>query len=78
MVHTWLGDLIEGEARCNSQLELELTVEPKLNIAAAFERGGLNILLKTDDRHNETCVCTALPPLAVGWIGAKGIHYETL
>lgn len=78
VVHTWLCDLIEEVARCYPRLELELTVEPTPNIAAAFERGALDMLLTTDDRHDETCVCADLPPLAMGWFGPEGMRGETL
>ncbi|MEX3314424.1 LysR family transcriptional regulator [Sulfitobacter sp. PS-8MA] len=78
VVHTWLCDLIEEVARCYPRLELELTVEPTPNIAAAFERGGLDMLLTTDDRHDETCVCAELPPLAMGWFGPEGMRDEAL
>ena len=36
------------------------------------------MLLTTDDRHDETCVCADLPPLAMGWFGPKGMCDETL
>ncbi|HIF78043.1 MAG TPA: LysR family transcriptional regulator [Sulfitobacter sp.] len=78
VVHTWLCDLIEEVARCYPRLELELTVEPTPNIAAAFERGALDMLLTTDDRHDQTCVCADLPPLAMGWFGPEGMRDEKL
>lgn len=78
VVHTWLCDLIEEVARCYPRLELELTVEPTPNIATAFERGGLDMLLTTDDRHDETCICAELPSLAMGWFGPEGMRGETL
>lgn len=78
VVHTWLCDLIEEVARCYPRLELELTVEPTPNIAAAFERGALDMLLTTDERHDETCVCADLPPLAMGWFGPEGMRDESL
>ena len=78
VVNTWLCDLIEEVARCYPRLELELTVEPTPNIAAAFERGALDMLLTTDDRHDQTCVCADLPPLAMGWFGPEGMRDEKL
>ncbi|MBY6144775.1 LysR family transcriptional regulator [Mameliella alba] len=78
VVHTWLCDMIEEVARCYPRLELELTVEPTPNIAAAFERGALDMLLTTEDRHDETCVCEDLPPLAMAWYGPEGMRGETL
>lgn len=78
VVHTWLSDLIEEVARCYPRLELELTVEPTPNIAAAFERGALDMLVTTEDRYDETCVCAELPRLAMGWFGPAGMRGETL
>lgn len=78
VVHSWLCDLIEEVARCYPRLELELTVEPTPNIAAAFERGALDMLLTTDDRHDETCVCAELPALPMGWFGPEGMRHEEL
>lgn len=78
VVHTWLCDLIEEVARHYPRLELELTVEATPNIAAAFERGGLDMLLTTEDRHDDTCACAVLPPLAMGWFGPVGMRDEAL
>ncbi|MFW2589842.1 LysR family transcriptional regulator [Sagittula sp. SSi028] len=78
VVHTWLCDLIEEVARVYPRLELELTVEPTPNIAAAFERGTLDMLLTTEPRHDETCVCVDLPELPMGWFGPEGMRGEKL
>lgn len=78
VVHTWLCDLIEAVAQCYPRLEMELTIEPTPNIAAAFDRGTLDMLLTTDDRHNDTSTCVDLPPLAMGWFGPVGMRGETL
>lgn len=78
VVHTWLCDLIEEVARYYPRLELELTVEPTPNIATAFERGSLDMLLTTEDRHDEFCASTELPPLAMGWFGPEGMRGESL
>jgi DNA-binding transcriptional LysR family regulator len=78
VVHTWLCDLIEDVARCFPRLELELTVEPTPNIAAAFERGALDMLITTDDRLEETCACAELPSLEMGWFGPANMRNEVL
>jgi DNA-binding transcriptional LysR family regulator len=78
VVHTWLCDLIEEVARVYPRLELELTVEPTPNIAAAFDRGALDMLLTTEDRQDDTCVCMDLPSLAMGWYGPMGMQGEQL
>lgn len=78
VVHTWLCDLVEEVARCYPRLELELTVEPTPNIAAAFERGALDMLLTTEERHDESCACMELPPLEMRWYGPEGMRGEPL
>jgi len=78
VVHTWLCDLIEEVARCYPRLEMELTIEPTPNIAAAFDRGTLDMLLTTEDRHDATSTCADLPPLAMGWFGPAGMRGEAL
>ncbi|SNT73758.1 LysR family transcriptional regulator [Paracoccus seriniphilus] len=78
IVHTWLCDLMEEVARCYPRLEMELTIEPTTNIAATFDRGGLDMLLTTQEQQDEQTACMELPPLAMGWFGPAGMRDESL
>lgn len=78
VVHTWLCDLIEEVARVYPRLEIELTVEATPGLSAAFDRGGLDLLLTTDEMQDEQTACTALAPLAMGWFGPVGMRDEVL
>jgi DNA-binding transcriptional LysR family regulator len=73
VVHTWLGDLIEDVATDFPQLELELTVEPTSNLAAQFERGSLDMLLTTDEIHDEAVSTIVLNPLALRWYASAAL-----
>nr|WP_256447481.1 LysR family transcriptional regulator [Paracoccus sp. C2R09] len=78
VVHTWLCDLIEEVARVYPRLEMELTIEPTTNISATFDRGGLDMLLTTEEQQDEQTACMALTPLAMGWFGPAGMQGEAL
>lgn len=78
IVHTWFCDLMEEIARCYPRLEMELTIEPTSNIAVTFDRGGLDMLLTTQETQGEQIACVELPPLPMGWFGPAGMRDEAL
>ncbi|MBB3995846.1 DNA-binding transcriptional LysR family regulator [Sulfitobacter undariae] len=71
VVHTWLGELIAEIASAFPKLELELTVEPTSNLASQFERGGLDILITTDEINAERVCSMPLAPLELGWFTSE-------